>query len=40
MVDVTDVDSVQTMVDAAIAEFGRINYFVHSAGVSDSQTSC
>ena len=32
-VDVTDPTSVQSMVDAAITEFGRIDYSVNSAGV-------
>lgn len=32
-VDVTDPKSVQSMVDATITEFGRIDYSVHSAGV-------
>jgi NAD(P)-dependent dehydrogenase (short-subunit alcohol dehydrogenase family) len=33
-VDVTDEDTVQKMVDYTLAEHGRIEYFVHSAGVS------
>ena len=33
-VDVSDVDSVQNMVDVAKKEFGRIDYSVNSAGVS------
>lgn len=32
-VDVTDEASVQAMVDTAMEEFGRIDYFVNSAGV-------
>lgn len=32
-VEVTDVDSVKNMVDAALEGEGRIDYFVHSAGV-------
>ena len=32
-VDVTDSESVQSMVDAGIIEFGRIDYSVNSAGV-------
>ena len=32
-VDVTDPASVQSMVDTAITEFGRIDYSVNSAGV-------
>ena len=32
--DVTDQASVQSMVDTAIKEFGRIDYNVNSAGVS------
>ena len=35
-VDVSEDNSVQTMVRSAISEFGRIDYFVHSAGVSPS----
>ena len=38
MVDVTDPASVQEMVDAAVKEFGRIDYSVNSAGVSDIPT--
>jgi NAD(P)-dependent dehydrogenase (short-subunit alcohol dehydrogenase family) len=34
VVDVTDAESVKAMVDAAIKEFGRIDYNVNSAGVS------
>ena len=33
-VDVADVDSVQSMVDRMVEKFGRIDYLVHSAGVS------
>ena len=33
-VDVTDTDSVQGLVTSAVKEFGRIDYAVHSAGVS------
>jgi hypothetical protein len=33
-VDVTDEDTVQKMVDYTLEEHGRIDYFVHSAGVS------
>ncbi|KAM3158427.1 hypothetical protein ABEW05_001089 [Botrytis cinerea] len=33
-VDVTDEKSVQEMVDTAVKEFGRIDYYVHSAGVN------
>ena len=33
MVDVTDPESVQSMVDTTIKEFGRIDYSVNSAGV-------
>lgn len=32
--DVTDPASVQSMVDAAIKEFGRIDYSVNCAGVT------
>ena len=32
-VDVTDPSSVQSMVDATVKEFGRIDYNVNSAGV-------
>ena len=32
-VDVTDPESVQSMVDTAIKEFGRIDHSVNSAGV-------
>ena len=32
-VDVTDPNSVQSMVDATVKEFGRIDYNVNSAGV-------
>ena len=32
-VDVTDATSVQAMVEKTIEMFGRIDYFVHSAGV-------
>lgn len=35
-VDVTDAASVQRMIDAAIATFGRMDYGVNSAGVSKS----
>lgn len=35
MVDVTDPASVQDMVDVAVKEFGRIDYSVNSAGVSN-----
>ncbi|KAK3172342.1 hypothetical protein OEA41_005663 [Lepraria neglecta] len=35
-VDVTDPESVQSMVDTAIKEFGRIDHSVNSAGVSSS----
>ena len=35
-VDVTDAASVQRMMDAAIATFGRIDYGINSAGVSRS----
>ena len=31
--DVTDLDAVQRMVSEAVEEFGRIDYFVNSAGV-------
>jgi len=37
-VDVTDPASVQDMVDVAVKEFGRIDYSVNSAGVSDIPT--
>lgn len=33
-VDVTDICSVQAMVDLAVAEFGRVDYCVNAAGVS------
>jgi len=33
-VDITNVQSVQDMVDLAVKEFGRIDYLVNSAGVS------
>lgn len=32
-VDILDVDSIQSMVDAAVKEFGRIDYLVTAAGV-------
>jgi NAD(P)-dependent dehydrogenase (short-subunit alcohol dehydrogenase family) len=32
-VDITDVESVKSMVDLAVKEFGRIDYLVNSAGV-------
>jgi NAD(P)-dependent dehydrogenase (short-subunit alcohol dehydrogenase family) len=32
-VDVTNVESVQAMVNTAVEEFGRIDYSIHSAGV-------
>lgn len=35
-VDVTDPASVKAMVDATVAEFGRIDYSVNCAGVNDS----
>ncbi|CAD6441949.1 02d7f978-1715-47b3-a846-c8a4d5f6e392 [Sclerotinia trifoliorum] len=35
-VDITDENSVQAMVDAAIKEFGRIDYNVNSAGIGTS----
>ena len=35
-VDVTDSGSVERMVQRAKAEFGRIDYFVNSAGVMNS----
>ncbi|TGO68737.1 hypothetical protein BOTNAR_0020g00080 [Botryotinia narcissicola] len=38
-VDVTDEESVQKMVDTAIKEFGRIDYYVHSAGIGTSTPS-
>ncbi|KAF7938759.1 uncharacterized protein EAE98_001097 [Botrytis deweyae] len=38
-VDVTDEQSVQKMVDTAIKEFGRIDYYVHSAGIGTSTPS-
>lgn len=34
-VDVTDPSSVQEMVDQTVKEFGRIDYSVNSAGVSE-----
>jgi NAD(P)-dependent dehydrogenase (short-subunit alcohol dehydrogenase family) len=34
-VDVTDAASVQAMVDRAVEKFGRVDYCVNSAGVSD-----
>ena len=37
-VDITDAASVQKMVDEAIKSFGRIDYCVHSAGVSGQST--
>ena len=33
-IDVTNEDSVQTVVENAMKEFGRLDYCVHSAGVS------
>ncbi|ATZ50012.1 hypothetical protein BCIN_05g04020 [Botrytis cinerea B05.10] len=38
-VDVTDGKSVQEMVDTAVKEFGRIDYYVHSAGIGTSTPS-
>jgi NAD(P)-dependent dehydrogenase (short-subunit alcohol dehydrogenase family) len=32
--DVTDADAVQTVVDTAVARFGRLDYAVNSAGIS------
>lgn len=37
-VDVSDEAAVNDMVDAAIKEFGRIDYCVHSAGVGSEET--
>ena len=39
-VDITDVKSVQAMVDAAVKEFGRIDYSVNCAGVNVSSDCC
>lgn len=33
-VDVSDDDAVRAMIETAVKEFGRIDYCVHSAGVS------
>ena len=33
-VDVTKPESIKAMIDQAIQEFGRIDYSIHSAGVS------
>ncbi|KAM0804373.1 hypothetical protein BDR22DRAFT_885635 [Usnea florida] len=35
-VDITDAESVQAMVDAAVKEFGRIDYSVNCAGIGTS----
>ena len=37
-VDMADEVGVQEMVDRAVKEFGRIDYAVNSAGVSQSET--
>ena len=39
-VDITDVKSVQAMVDSAVKEFGRIDYSVNCAGVPFSSDCC
>ena len=39
-VDITEETSVNSMVETTVKEFGRIDYFVNSAGVGDPFRNC